>query len=166
MKITGPLAEKGLHVFDHEPRMHDGHLIPRIWFLVADREKAHVYRKAPHGLELIADLKAAAGATHNVDGHAVSIHGGAQHGMHDPHGEKVHHGDMAFVRTMVDWLEVAERERVYDRLVLVAAPHTLGEIRAALPRAVHDRVTAELPKQLTGAPVKEVFDHLNKEVWF
>lgn len=165
MKITGPLAEKGLHVFDHEPRMHEGHLIPRIWFLVADREKAHVYRKASHGLEQIADLKAN-GHAKSVDGHVLKAHGSAGKGAHDVHGEKIHHGDAAFIHTLADWLEVAERERVYDRLVLVAAPHTLGEIRAALPRAVHDRVTAELPKQLTGAPVKEVFDHLNKEIWF
>jgi protein required for attachment to host cells len=165
MKITGPLAEQGLHVFDHEPRMHEGHMIPRIWFLVADREKAHVYRKTPHGLELIADLKAN-GHARTVDGHTLKDHGPAEKGAHDVRGEKTHHGDNAFIRTLVDWLDVAERERVYDRLVLVAAPHTLGEIRAALPRSVHDRVTAELPKQLTGASVKDIFDHLNREVWF
>jgi protein required for attachment to host cells len=166
MKITGPLAEKGLHVFDKETHVHAGHEIPRIWFVVADRVKAHVYRKSGDGLELIADLKAAGGKTKDAGSHVFKADGPSLKGNHDPRGQKKHHGDVSFVHTLTQWLDMAEKEHVFDRLVIIAAPHTLGEIRPALPRNVHDRVTAEIDKDLTGAPVKEIFDHLNESLWF
>ncbi|WP_128253976.1 host attachment family protein [Falsirhodobacter deserti] len=44
----------------------------------------------------------------------------------------------------------------FDRLVLVAAPQTLGAIRPELHKEVQDRIVAEIPKSLTSMPVDQI----------
>lgn len=44
----------------------------------------------------------------------------------------------------------------FDRLVICAAPGTLGEMRSKLHKEVADRVVAEIPKVLTNHPLNEV----------
>ncbi len=167
MKLTGALAEKGFHELGKEKHTNAGHEVPRLWIVVADREKANIYRKTMEGLELIGDATAASGKTNlrKTDNYKVSrAGGGAGHG-HDPRQEKQHHGDKAFIRTLALWLEEAEREKAFDRLALVAAPHTLGDIRSALSKAVHARVTAEVDKDLTKLSENEIRDHLKGVAW-
>lgn len=44
----------------------------------------------------------------------------------------------------------------FDRLVLVAPPRVLGELRLKLHKEVADRVIAEIPKTLTNHPVDRI----------
>jgi protein required for attachment to host cells len=158
MKLSGTLAEKGLHAFDNEPHHHAGHHIPRIWIVVADRGKAHVFRKTSKGMERIADATVG-GDTFENEGKA-GFHG------YDVRSEKHHHDDGVFIRKLAQWLDVAEHEGIYDRLVLVAAPRTLGDLRKALSPAVHTRIAAEVDKELTEMPEAEIKRHLADIVWF
>jgi protein required for attachment to host cells len=48
----------------------------------------------------------------------------------------------------------------FDRLVLVAPPKALGQLRDALPKSVSARVSAELAKDLTHLPAQELREHL------
>lgn len=162
MKVSGKLAEKGLHAFDKEPRTHAGIEIPRLWVVVADREKAHIYRKIPKGIERIADVKIGHAKSHHED---AGSSGTAHHG-YDVRSEKRHHNDSAFIQKLTAWLDMASKENVFDRLVLVASPHTLGDIRASLSKSIHDRIAAEVDKDLIKLPEKEIEDHLSKVVWF
>ena len=168
MKLTGALAEKGFHDLAKEKHTNAGHEVPRLWIVVADRAKAHIYRKTSEGLELLGEFKTASGKAHlgKTDNYKVSRvgGGGAGHG-HDPRQAKRHHGDKAFIHTLALWLEQAEREKAFDRLALVAAPHTLGDIRSALSKAVHARVTAEVDKDLTKLSENELRDHLKGVAW-
>ena len=44
----------------------------------------------------------------------------------------------------------AEREKgAYDRLIVVAPPQFLGDLRAAMPKAVKELITAEVNKDLS-----------------
>lgn len=162
MKLSGKLAEIGLHAFDREPRHHAGIEVPRLWIVVADREKAHIYRKTADGIERIADAKIGEGHSH----HEVVGSRGASHHGHDVRSEKRHHGDGAFIKKLAGWLEQASREKVFDRLVIVASPHTLGDIRASLDPNVQGRVAAEVSKDLIKMPDKEIEAHLTKIFWF
>ncbi len=168
MKLTGALAEKGFHEFSKEKHTNAGHEVPRLWVVIADRAKAHIYRKTSEGLELLGEFKAASGKSHlgKTENYRVSRagNGGAGHG-HDPRQEKQHHGDKAFIHTLALWLEQAEREKAFDRLALVAAPHTLGDIRAALSKTVSARVTAEISKDLTKLSSNDIEKHLKGVVW-
>lgn len=162
MKVSGKLAEKGLHAFDREPRTRAGIEIPRIWIVLADREKARIYRKTLKGIELIADAKS---------GHAKSKHTNTGSGGTVPHGydvrsEKKHHNDSAFIQKLAAWLDLASKENVFDRLVLVASPHTLGDIRISLSKNIYGRIMAEVDKDLIKLPEKEIESLLSKIVWF
>lgn len=44
----------------------------------------------------------------------------------------------------------------FERIVLVAPPATLGELRSELHKEVRDRVVGEIPKTLTNHPVEEI----------
>lgn len=58
--------------------------------------------------------------------------------------------------------EIAERlykmahRDAFKRIVLVAPPLVLGEMRKQLHKEVQDRITAEIPKTLTKHPVSEI----------
>lgn len=162
MKVSGKLAEKGLHAFDQEPRHHAGIEIPRIWIVAADREKAHIYRKTPKGMERIADIKIGhAKSAHEDAGSSAALHHG-----YDVRSEKRHHNDPGFIQKLTAWLDLASKEKVFDRLVLVASPHTLGDIRSSLSKDIQGRVAAEVSKDLMKLPEKEIEKHLSKIAWF
>lgn len=52
----------------------------------------------------------------------------------------------------------------FDRLVLVAPPGTLGELRKAIHKEVADKVIAEIPKTLTGHPLDKIEIMLRDEL--
>jgi protein required for attachment to host cells len=61
-----------------------------------------------------------------------------------------------FVREFAERLNRAALAGRFDRLILAAPPKVLGGLRAALSPQAADRVTAELPSDLTGHPVSEI----------
>lgn len=160
MKLSGTIAEKGFHAFDGEPHKHQGHDIHRIWIVVADRTQAHIYRKTVKGFERIADARMGhSSGTHETTSGAV-FHG------YDAKSQLNARGDGAFIVHLAEWLDTAEREKAYDRLILVAAPRTLGDLRDALSKNAFSRVTAEVDKELTEMPEAKIKQHLGKIVWF
>ncbi|MFA9551022.1 MAG: host attachment protein, partial [Hyphomicrobium sp.] len=58
------------------------------------------------------------------------------------------------------YVEERLAENAFSRLVLVAPPVTLGDLRTALSKAVRERVSAELDNDLTNTPVEELPKHL------
>lgn len=52
----------------------------------------------------------------------------------------------------------------FRRIVLVAAPHVLGDLRDRLHQEVRDRVVGEVPKTLTNHPVEEIEAVLKAEL--
>ena len=44
----------------------------------------------------------------------------------------------------------------YEKLIVVAPPKTLGELRKHYHKEVANRLVAEIPKDLTGHPVAEI----------
>lgn len=61
-----------------------------------------------------------------------------------------------FVRELSARLSRAARAGRFNRLVLVAPPKVLGELRDALEPAATERVIAEVAKDLTGHPVDAI----------
>ena len=52
----------------------------------------------------------------------------------------------------------------FDKIVLVAPPKTLGELRQKLHKAVADRVIGEIPKTLTNHPIDQIEHQLKAEL--
>jgi protein required for attachment to host cells len=51
-------------------------------------------------------------------------------------------------------------DKLYDKLVLVAPPATLGDLREALAKGVRACVTAEIAQDLVKIPASQLQSHL------
>jgi protein required for attachment to host cells len=76
--------------------------------------------------------------------------------------DPVREDERQFARTLVDLLEVELAANAFDRLVLVAPPQTLGDLRSMLSKRLRDHVFKELPKDLTRMPHDRLYDHLDR----
>lgn len=61
-----------------------------------------------------------------------------------------------FAHEIADMLYKEAHRGAFDRLVLVAAAGTLGELRKAIHKEVADRVVAEIAKDLTNQPMDQI----------
>ena len=61
-----------------------------------------------------------------------------------------------FAATVAELLKRRAMHGDYEALVVVAPPHTLGELRKHYHKEVSDRLKAELAKDLTKHPVDEI----------
>lgn len=84
--------------------------------------------------------------------------GGNRHGMKETDWHQ--QGKRRFARTIAERLERRAEAKAFDRLVLVAPPETLGELRANLGKHASARLGGEIPKDLTQVTVGELADHL------
>jgi protein required for attachment to host cells len=74
----------------------------------------------------------------------------------DPHRE----AKRAFAHHLAESLEAAATDGSYDRLILVAPPPFLGDLRAALLDRARASVVGSLDKDLTRMPLAEIVEHL------
>lgn len=65
-----------------------------------------------------------------------------------------------FAREVAAALDRAALNKLFDRLIIVAPPKTLGELRAHLSDHAKNKITAELDKDLTHCTVHELPQHL------
>lgn len=65
-----------------------------------------------------------------------------------------------FARRMAEILEAAAKQKMFDRLVLIAPPQALGDLRAELGRHAKDRITGELDKDLTHVAIHDLPGYL------
>ncbi len=86
--------------------------------------------------------------------------GGGRHAMapsSDPH----RHSKRMFLKTLADFLRTHAEAKSYDRLVVLAPPQALGDLRRQLPDSVRALVMAEEPRDLTPLPNEEILKHLD-----
>jgi len=74
----------------------------------------------------------------------------------DPHDLE----ELRFSRAVAETIEQALAKSPHSRLVLVAAPTFLGQLRQALGSGLADRIHAELPRDLVRTPMNELPKHL------
>jgi protein required for attachment to host cells len=65
-----------------------------------------------------------------------------------------------FARTVSDALDTLARDRDIPGFVIVAPPRTLADLRQAFSADLKHRIIAEIDKDLTGHPVKDIEKHL------
>lgn len=138
------------------------------YILVADGARARLY--ANHGVGK--GLQPVSGATHRADlhhhdreiladkpGRAYNSVGQGRSAM-EPQTEWHRFEKHKFAREMAKVLDSAAANKAFDRLILVAPPATLGDLRTELGDATRKMVTAELPKDLTRHAEQELPQHL------
>jgi protein required for attachment to host cells len=144
-----------------------------VWVLVADSASARLFRadRSSRRLELLREETHAAirakvselMADH--EGRSFeSDHQGSRHGMQpasDPKRAEKHR----FAVQLAAELEAAIERQEVDRLVLIAPPLMLGELREALPEQARARVVGELDKDLAPFPAHELEERLALTLW-
>jgi protein required for attachment to host cells len=75
---------------------------------------------------------------------------------HDPHEEAA----LQFAKKVTDFLESEYRKKKFKSLTVVAEPHFLGKLRAAMEPAVQEHVTEWIKKDLLKTPQKELVHFL------
>jgi len=69
-----------------------------------------------------------------------------------------------FAHDLADILYTYAHRGAFDRIVVVAAPHVLGDLRDHLLKDVRDKVVAEVAKDLTHHPLDKVETMLKAEL--
>lgn len=139
------------------------------WVLVADAARALLLRAGPADgpLELLEELAHPEGRAkpgelvEDKPGRSFdSARTGGRHAMEpdtDPQRAELHR----FVRRLAAALDEAAGAGRFHRLVLVAGPRLLGELRDALPERVRGMVTREVGKDLAGLDLPELRERLS-----
>jgi len=138
------------------------HLEHDIWVLVADGEKALFLRnegddKYPH-LEVFREVHEDNPATHDQ---GTDRPGRMQDG-NNAHRSAVQETDWhrlekaRFAKDLADRLYKMAHHHKFKKIVLVAPPVVLGELRKDLHKEVADKVTAEVAKTLTNHTIDEI----------
>ncbi len=135
------------------------------WVLIADGARASVlaYNDPDNRLELVkgGDLchinKPTRELVSTKRGRVFNSADGSRSAMErptDPHMlEK-----KRFAQRVADFL--SNRSARYKRLIVVAAPKTLGDLRQSFPDSVKAKVSDEFDKDLTSVPLNDVQGHL------
>lgn len=69
-----------------------------------------------------------------------------------------------FAHDLAETLYAMAHKGRFDRLVIVAGPTLLGELRGALHSEVSDRIVAEIPKTLVGKPISAIEKQVKEDL--
>ena len=141
------------------------------WVIVADDRHTKVLESlgSGRGLKPIRGAAFEAARSSGQDtysdrpGRGFESHGIGRHAMDRP-TEPETQAREAFMKRVVDWLESPKRGTNFDRLVLIAAPRTLGALRDCLSAATRKKVVFEWPKDLTKASPNDISQALSEQI--
>ncbi len=137
------------------------------WIVVADGARARVFVNdgIGKGLSERPDLALATDSRRNRDiqadrpGRTFDSAGEGRHAM-EPRTDPHQHDEREFIRDVVDRLNGFAQRGAFERLVLVAAPRALGDMRQLMPKPLSARVVGTVAKDLTKAEPADIETHL------
>lgn len=144
---------------------HPVRLPHKSWLVVFDGAKALILRnigneQAPQ-LELVEAMQHRSPPSHELGrdrpGRVHQSHGSARSAVEEP---DLHLAEqLSFVKDVSATVEKSVRGQTVLKLVLVAPPKLLGELRRCLTPPVQALVVAEIGKDLTKLPIPEIERH-------
>lgn len=141
---------------------------PTTWVLVADGGRARVLqaRGPDRGLDLILEREASLHRTAELGtdrpGRSYESATSARHAHVTTDFHRAEERD--FLRGMAATLEAERRGKRFDRLVVVAPPVALGELRKLLSGPVRSMLVGEIDKDLTKVALVDLPGHLRDDV--
>jgi len=145
--------------------------MPTTWILIADGAKARVLEQDRHSRtfkpafeqEYFGSTARSKEIASDRPGRTFDSGGQGRHAK-EPSTDPQRHAEYAFARDLSHRLEEAANTRRFDRLVIAAAPRTLGDLRELLPPAVKAKVVDEIDKDLTNVPLADLGKHLDEHL--
>ena len=93
-------------------------------------------------------------------GRAFDSAGQGRHSM-EPRTDPHVHEQRAFHHRIAAYLDSAAKRGDFDRLIVVAPPKALGNLRSELTEPTRAKVVGELNKDLTHVPIHDLAAHLS-----
>lgn len=142
----------------------------RQWVVVADSNRARFFETQANleSLVELEDLLSPAGRMDDgelrQDAKGRFYGKGEREQAHtvEPAVDKKRHAAQQFSKTVMQRLEQACESKRYDRLILVAPPQFLGQLHKHLSQRVMQRITQELPLEISGLSAAQISDHLRR----
>lgn len=139
----------------------------RTWILLADGTRARIVcntgpgkgLQEVRGMEFEGDNFRSGDVMADRPGRTFDSAGAHRHAM-EPPSDPQREAKRSFAGELVAKLQDQLQAQAFDRLVLVAAPATLGDIRKVLPKPLLTVVYGEIPKNLVHVPNQELSGHL------
>ena len=139
----------------------------RTWVLIADGTRARILESDGRldqlqpvpGCEFAVEDPPDREIGADSPGRTFDSVGGGRHRI-EPKTSPHRHIKAEFARHLAQFLEKKRGERAFDRLLIAAPPKTLGDLREKLTKQVVAVVEAEIPKDLTGIPDREIPGHI------
>jgi protein required for attachment to host cells len=139
----------------------------KTWVVIADGARARLVSAEGHGsaLHIVEQREFHADRSPNRElqrdrpTRVFESHGATRHGIEpktDPHREL----KRDFAQVIAEALDDSLSLKQFDRLVVVAPPVTLGDIRSALSETVKASVIAEVAMDLTKVPNSDIPRHI------
>lgn len=72
--------------------------------------------------------------------------------------------ETVFARTILSHLTAALKHAKFNRLILTAGPHMLGNLRSEMPAELRDFVVAEIDRDLTQLTLDDLPTHLRNAI--
>ena len=137
------------------------------WVLIADGAQARVLSndgpgrglKRVAGLTFEGDRRRTSEMVSDQRGRSFDSVGEGRHGM-EPPTDPQRDAKASFAGELADMLDAKLAALAYDRLIVIAAPATLGDLRQAMSDHVAKTLHAELDKDLTNTPDPDIAKHL------
>ncbi len=139
----------------------------RTWILLADGTRARIVcntgpgkglQEVP-GMEFEGDNLRPGDIMADRPGRTFDSAGSNRHSM-EPPSDPQREAKRSFAADLVAKLQDQLQAQSFDRLILVAAPATLGDIRKVLPKSLLAVVHGEISKNLVQIPNDELHSHL------
>jgi protein required for attachment to host cells len=142
----------------------------RTYILVADGGRAHLLLSEGRGKPLAevpgSDVRQDLKPDHELSAERPGrVYESANVSRHAIERDDLHRREKErFAQSLAEGLDKRFANKEYDRLVIAAAPETLGVIRASLSEKVRAVVLAEVAKDLTKIPNPELRHHFGEEL--
>jgi protein required for attachment to host cells len=142
---------------------------PTLWVLVADAARARLFQveqpqqvlSAALGQELIGSNLRSREIASDRPGRTFDSGGEGRHAK-EPPTDPARHAQEEFARDVVRLLDEKRESRAFERLIVVAPPQFLGDLRAAMSQQLQASVAAEVAKDLSKLPLHDLQDHLRE----
>jgi protein required for attachment to host cells len=136
---------------------------PVTWIVLADGRRAlTLTRRAGGGLEAVPGGELDGGVrkrSREIDsdrpGRSSDSTGPHRHAL-APRSDPHEHEESVFLKSVADWLDEQVNAGAFERLVVVAPPRALGDLRQAFSDRVRARIHAEVAKDLLGSPIPQI----------
>lgn len=143
----------------------------RIWIVVADGSRAQIFLNSGPGTgllpamqhALVADNRPSGSISSDRPGRTFDSAGSGRHAM-EPSTDPHRHAQMSFAHDLAELLDEKRKKKVFEQILIIAAPRMLGDLRLALKEETKKLVIGEIDKDLTKLSVKDLTSHLENTI--